>query len=171
MHSVVSHACISCTRGIQLLHLLRGADADDGEGHGDHAAHAVGQQKSCLQHAGLRALDAAAGVETVEAGGQLRDVLVDAAGIVVPGGQADLLRQGGQLLDELPLGLVAEQGGVDLTRLGHRVPLGGQGREQRADARVGVLDVVDGVLVVLPLSQLQVEEHRGVGPGVEEVAG
>ena len=111
---------------VERLHLLRRGDADDGEGDGDDAAHAVSEQEPGLQHALLRALDAADGVEAVEAGGKLGDVLVDAAGVVVPGGQADLLRQGGQLLDELLFRLVGEQGGVHGRSLGHRVPVGGQ---------------------------------------------
>ena len=55
-----------------ILHFLGGGDADDREGDRDHAAHTVGQQQPRLQHPGLRALDAAARVEAVAAGGQLR---------------------------------------------------------------------------------------------------
>ena len=49
------------------LHLLGGGDADDAEGDGEDAAHGVRQQEAGFQHSGLRALDAADGVEPVEA--------------------------------------------------------------------------------------------------------
>ena len=55
------------------LHLLGGGDADDAEGDGEDAAHGVRQQEAGFQHSGLRALDAADGVEPVEACGSFPD--------------------------------------------------------------------------------------------------
>ena len=86
-----------------LSHLFGGADADYGQGHGYHAAHRIGKAEPRFKHAGIRALDAAGGVEAVEARGKLGDVLVYAAGVVVAGGEAYLFRKRRKLLYKLAL--------------------------------------------------------------------
>ena len=54
--------------------------ADDGQGESYDAAHGVGKAQARVENALLRALDAAGGIEPVEACGKLGDILVDAAG-------------------------------------------------------------------------------------------
>ena len=107
----------------------------------------------------------------MEAAGQLLEVAVDVAGIVVPCGQLDLLAEGGELLDEGQLRLLAQEGHVHVRHGGDARALARQGTEQGADAGVGVLHIVDGILAVLPDGEAQVKLHLGVGLGVEEPAG
>ena len=143
---IFAPSCEGANSIFYRLHFLRGGDADQPQGQGDHPANTVRQQQPRQQQLILCALDTAGGIEAVEAGGQLRDVLVDAAGVVIPGRQADLLGQGRQLLDELFFRLMLQQGHI--RRFGHRVALRRQGGDQGADAGVGVLNVVDRVFAV-----------------------
>ena len=89
------------------LHFLRCGDTDDAERNGDNTADAVSQQQTCFHQLRLHILDAADGVEAVETGCKLGNVLVDAAGVVVAGSQTDFLGQQSQLLDKLVLGIGA----------------------------------------------------------------
>ena len=64
------------------------------------------------------------------------------------------------------------EGGIHRRRVGHEVSLLGQPGNEGADAGVGVLDIVDRVLAVLPNRQIQIEvQGGGGGAGVEEEAG
>ena len=106
----------------------------------------------------------------MEARGQLHSVAVDTAGVERLGGVEDLVRQGGQLLYYLALLLRGEQGCVHGGGVRHGVAVRGQVADDGADARVGVLHVVDGVLAVLAHGEAEVEVHLRVGAGVEEPA-
>ena len=136
-----------------FLHFLRGGGADNGEGDRDDPAHTVAELEARLQQAGLGILDAADRVEAMKAPGKLGDVLVHAAGVVVARGKADLVRQGGELLDKLLLRLVGEL--IRVRMGGHGMALGGEVYDQRTDARMGVLDIVNRVFVVLALGKLR----------------
>ena len=63
-----------------------------------------------------------------------------------------------------------EQGHVHIRRSGHGAADLGHGGEQRADARVRILDVVDGVFAVLPDGEVEVKLQMRVRLGVEEEA-
>ena len=75
-----------------------------------------------------------------------------------------------ELLDERLLHVAGEQAEVDLARGGHGVALGREIFQQRADTRVGVLDIVNRVLAVLAHGKTEIELHLRLGLGVEEVA-
>ena len=107
----------------------------------------------------------------MEAGGKLGDILVYAARVIVTGCKANLLRQGGKLLDELTLGIGRKQCKVHLIGIRHGVTLGGKGCNEGADSCMGVLDIVHGVFAVLTQGKLKVELHGRLGAGVEEIAG
>ena len=108
----------------------------------------------------------------MEIPGQLGEVAVDAGGIVVAGGGVDLLRQTGQGADEGRLLLGGHELGVGVGGLGDGVAFLRQTVDQGADAGVGILDIIHGVLAVLPDGQVQVEiDGAGGGAGVEEVPG
>ena len=106
----------------------------------------------------------------MEGGGQLREVAVDEAGVVVAGGQTHDVAVAGDLLDERQLRGVGEKGEVHFVGARHGVAVGGQILQQRADAGVGVLHIVHGVFTVLPHGQTQIELHLRFRLGVEEVA-
>jgi len=106
----------------------------------------------------------------VEGGGQVREIAVDEAGVIVPGGQAHDVAVVCDLLDEGQLRGVGEQGEVHSLRGRDGVAVGGQVFQQGADPGMGVLDIVHGVFAVLPDGQAQVELHLGLGLGVEKVA-
>src|SRR5699024_2688797 len=123
------------------------------------------QQRRCLP------LDAADGVELVEIRRQVHQEAVDITRIIVPGRQVQNLTVGGQALDEGPLRLAGQQRYIRGAG-GQPAALRRQGADQGADAGVGVLDVVDRVLAVLPHRQVQVEvQGAGSGAGVEVVPG
>ena len=84
----------------------------------------------------------------------------------------DLLGELSQSLDEGQLLGGVQHSGVHIPGLGHLSALLSQTGNEGADAGVGVLDIVHGVLAVLPHRQIQVEvQGAGRGPGVEEVPG
>ena len=86
----------------------------------------------------------------MEAARQVHQIAVEVAGVVVPGGQAQLLAEEGELLDEGRFRLPGEEGGVHVRSGGDGLPLGGQVAKETANPGVGVLHIVDGVLAVLP---------------------
>ena len=151
-------------------HFFRCSHADDAQTDLEHAARRIGQLQAGVAHEGLCVLDAADIVEAVETRGQLRHIAVDAAGIVIARSEVDLLREHGELLDELALLRRREQRCVDIRRGGHGAAALRHGSQQRADARVRILDVVDGVFAVLPHCEVEVELEVRVRLGVEEEA-
>ena len=94
------------------LHSLRRAYADDVQTVFQYGAYGVGQLPAGVPHGGGFAFDAVVVVELVEAGGQIDKIPVNIRGIVVPGGQTQFFGILGNLLDQLPGCLVAEQGDV-----------------------------------------------------------
>ena len=122
------------------------------------------------QRGGGGFLDAADGVEVMEGRGHRSGVAVDAGGVAGLGGQADLLGQLGKLADQIQLGGIGQQGRVEDGRIGvDAVFL--QGAQDALAAGMGILDVIDGILAVLPHGQIQVEVKGGIGyAGIEEEA-
>ena len=106
----------------------------------------------------------------MEGGGQVCEIAVDEAGVVVPGSQAHNVAVACDLLDKGQLCGIGEQGEVHGVGRGDGVTVGGQIFKQCADPGVGVLNIVDRVFAVLPNRQAQVKLHLGLGLGVEEVA-
>ena len=129
-----------------ILHALRGRYTDDAEGNLNDLTHGGTEKQTGFQNSGLRVLDAADGVEFVEAGSQFRDEFVDAAGVIVPGSETDLLWESGELLDELLFLRCTQQSGVGGSCVFYAVTLGRQSGNQGADSRMGVLYIVDRVL-------------------------
>ena len=74
-----------------FLHFLRGGDPQQVQALGDDRPGGVGQLQPGIPEGGVLHHAAAGVVEAVEAARQVHQVAVDAGGIVVPGGQADLL--------------------------------------------------------------------------------
>ena len=152
------------------LHLLGLAQAEDRQAVGEHLTGRSSEQQTGVRHVVRLALDAAGVVEAVERAGEPHEIAVDIARVVVAGGHADLLAEVGKLLDERALLLAGEQGQVGLVRGGNAAALIRHRLEQAADTRIGVLDIVDGVLAVLAHGEAEVKFHLRVRLGVEEVA-
>ena len=131
------------------LHLFGGGNAENSEGGGDNAVHAVGELQAGRENIGLCALYALGIVEAVESGGQLDQIAVDAGGVVIAGGETNFLGEEGELLDELMLILTGELGNVHILCGNNGAALGCKSGNEAADAGVGVLNVVNGVLAVL----------------------
>ena len=106
----------------------------------------------------------------MEARGKLGDKLVDAAGVIVAGGEAYLLRKRRKLLYKLALLRSREPRDVHVLRGRHLMPLLAQRREHGAYPCVRVLHIVHGVFAVLPHGEVKVKLHRRLGTGIEEVA-
>ena len=138
------------------LHLFGGGNTYDGKGVGDSLLYAIGQQKSCLCSLLLNALDAAGTVETVEAGGQLVDIVIDAAGVIVTGSDTNLLGESGKLLDKLDFVNIAEKAHIHIFCLGHFKTLSCQTCNKGADTGVGILNIVNRVFAVLTESKAKV---------------
>ena len=117
-----------------------------------------------------RAHHAAVAVEGAEPLGELKGVGRDPVRRSLLGGAPELERKRKQELDERALGGVQR-----LARLfaqgSHCVLAALRCRpgEHRGDARVGVLDVVDGVLVALPAGEVEVEVDGRVVRAGEQV--
>ena len=107
----------------------------------------------------------------MEGGGHLGGVAVQAGGIPLDSGQADLLGQAAQVADQVQLGRLGQQGQVGGAHIGGDAVLG-QGLQDGLDAGVGVLDIVHRILAVGAHGQAQVKlDGRGGGAGIEEEAG
>ena len=78
------------------------------------------------------------------------------------------LGERGKLLDERALRLARENGEIHRAGL-DTVALFLECLQEAANARVRVLDIVDGVLAILAHGEAEVEFHLRVGLGVEEV--
>ena len=101
---------------------------------------------------------------------QLGEIAVDKAGVVVPCRQLYHHRILGQLLDQNLLLRRGQHREVHVGGVLHLIALCRQRFQQRADASVGVLDVVHRILAVLPDGQTQIKLHLRLRLGVEEVA-
>ena len=102
-------------------------------------------------------------------GGNLGGVAGDARRIIEPGGCHDLIGELPQLAGQLPLLGRGQEGEVGLLQRLGRQALGGDQLEHRADAGVGVLDIVDGIFAALLHRQVQVKIEGGIWlPHIEE---
>src|SRR5699024_5862421 len=93
----------------ESLHFLRSVHAQEGQAVLQNAAGGIRRLQPGCQHCRGLVLDAAGGVEAVEAARQLYQIAVDVAGIVVTSGQPQLLAELGDLLDEGDLRLAGEK--------------------------------------------------------------
>ena len=82
---------------MRRLHLLRRVHADELQAVPQDDPGIIRQLQPGVPDRRLLALDAAGGVEPVEAGRQLLEIAVDVAGVVIPGRQLDLLAELGVL--------------------------------------------------------------------------
>ena len=99
----------------------------------------------------------------MEACGKLGDILVDAAGVIVARGKADLLGKQRDLLYKLALLLGGKKRKIGAVYIRHLVPVGGKRRKHGAYSRMGILDVVNGVLAVLTHGEVEVELDGRLG--------
>ena len=100
----------------------------------------------------------------MEGAGQINDKAVDAAGVVLLGRHDDLLREGCQHPDQIHLGRLGEQGGIHLLGTGKLHALALHLLQDGADAGMGILHIVHGVVVVGfdGLIQIKVDAAAGV---------
>ena len=132
------------------LHGFRGSDLQQSQNIFDDNAGSHAQGQTGLHQRLFLALDTAGVVELVEEGSGVDDIVGQTGGVIVLGSADDLLRQGSQLADQFLFLAGGEQiqfCGSDRTG---RNSLGSQILENAADPGVGILDIVDGVLTVLP---------------------
>ena len=95
-------------------------------------------------------------------------ITVDTGGLPISGGQTNLLRQPGQLPNQVQLLRVLQQREIWVLGAADAVPL--QVPQNALNAGVGVLHIINRVFVVLANGQTQVKFQMGVGgPRIEEI--
>ena len=107
------------------LHFFRCIHTQKCESVFEDAAGFVREFEAGAEDGLLFAFDTAGSVEAVESGGQVYQVAVDVAGIVVAGGKTEFLAEKRQLLDEGYLGFLGEEGGVYFVHGGDGAAFGG----------------------------------------------
>ena len=158
------HARVSL--GLVLAaHRLGGGNAQEREAVGEHAAGGREQREAGVAFGFVLDDDALGVVERVERGGEVLQVVAEHVGRMVARRLREHLRVFGDGGEKLPGGFTRERGEVRTGEFGvggNRVALLKGLREDRADARMGVLQVVDRVLVALLLRERHVEDEFGV---------
>ena len=127
----------------------------------DDPAHSQAERDAALLNGTLGIQDAAGVVEAVIRRRHVDAVAGDARRVVLLGGGGDLGGEGGQQADQRLLGGVGQHAGVHGVRALKLHALALELFQHRADARVGVLHIVDRVLAVVAHGQVQVKVQRG----------
>src|SRR5919197_353348 len=158
------------------LHPLGRRHAEQAEQVRQHLLRAHAEPESSLGEGHVLGDHATVRVEAVEPRGEVQREVGDAVGRSEPRGQHELGRDLGETVEQVELGLVPEEGEVNLLDRAEADAVGFRPAKNRCDPCVPVLHVVDGVVQRAAAHLFDVEperriarageqrEARGVGP-------